>query len=96
MFSYNKSVVFDNSNNKTILIPTDKAKIGQNEPPVPSISEKHGVVIDVNSTPSSLDPNVPTGIYALYPSVATSKHRNNVSKLATGALSSLILIFFFL
>jgi hypothetical protein len=75
MFSYNRSVVFDNSNNKTTLVPTDKTKIGQNDPPAPSISEKHGVVIDVNSTPSSLNPNAPTGIYALYPSAASHKQR---------------------
>lgn len=100
MFSYNRSVVFEgNNNNKTapppptaaIIIPTDKIRVGQNNLPAPNVSEKHAIVIDVNSTPSTINPNLPTGIYALYPSNATSKYQQMM-----GFVISLSALSFFL
>lgn len=100
MFSYNRSVVFEgNNNNKTapppptapIIIPTDKIRVGQNNLPAPSVSEKHAMVIDVNSTPSTINPNLPTGIYALYPSDAAQKCQQMV-----GLVISLSVLSFFL
>ncbi|KAL9537914.1 hypothetical protein MBANPS3_011351 [Mucor bainieri] len=68
MFSYNKSLVMDISN--STLPPDTRIRIGQfNLPPV-NETEHSDIMLGVSetSTASFSDPNIPTGIYALYPS----------------------------
>lgn len=73
MFSYNKLVVMDNSN--TTLPSDTRIRTGQyNLPPV-NESEHSGIMLGVNNnknnnnpTASFSDPNIPAGIYILYPS----------------------------
>lgn len=68
MFSYNKSIVMDTSN--STLPPDTRIRIGQyNLPPV-NETEHSDIMLGVSETPTASfsDPNIPTGIYALYPS----------------------------
>ncbi|KAL7318871.1 hypothetical protein PS15m_002061 [Mucor circinelloides] len=68
MFSYNKSIVMNNSN--ATLPPDTRIRIGQyNLSPV-NASEHSDIMLGVIDTPTASfsDPNIPTGIQALYPS----------------------------
>jgi len=68
VFSYNKSIVMDNSN--ATLPPDTRIRIGQyNLPPV-NASAHSDIMLGVIDTPTASfsDPNIPTGIHALYPS----------------------------
>ncbi|KAI8642550.1 hypothetical protein BD408DRAFT_432320 [Parasitella parasitica] len=70
MFSYNRSAMMDNSN--ATLPPDTRIRIGQyNLPPV-NESQHSGIMLGVSNNPTASfsDPNLPTGIYALYPSVS--------------------------
>ncbi|KAK4516448.1 uncharacterized protein ATC70_011420 [Mucor velutinosus] len=68
MFSYNKSIVMDISN--STLPPDTRVRIGQYALPPVNETEHSDIMLDVSETPAASfsDPNIPTGIYALYPS----------------------------
>ncbi|CEP08416.1 hypothetical protein [Parasitella parasitica] len=70
MFSYNRSIMMDNSN--ATLPPDTRIRIGQYNTPSVNESEHSGIMLGVSNNPTASfsDPNLPTGIYALYPSVS--------------------------
>lgn len=73
MFSNNKSIVMTNAT----LPPNTRVRIGQDHVPSFNATEPPSPVV-VNKVPvqSVVDPNIPTGIYALYPSSATLQFIN--------------------
>ncbi|GAN01065.1 hypothetical protein MAM1_0004d00496 [Mucor ambiguus] len=68
MFSYNKSLVMDISN--STLPPDTRIRIGQYNLPSVNETEHSDIMLSASETPTASfsDPNIPTGIYALYPS----------------------------
>lgn len=68
MFSYKKSIVMDISN--STLPPDTRIRIGQYSLPPVNETEHSDIMLDVSESPTASfsDPNIPTGIYALYPS----------------------------
>lgn len=97
MFSYDKAVALSNNNktNNGGLVPTRKIKVGHTDLSAPTVSENHGMVINVPSSSSaSLNSNMPTGIYALYPSsaITTSQYVNIFSGIWVVAFTILLFL----